>query len=228
MESNIIKAIRELSSRTDTNIANTRRELVSQMAKVHRELNSEVAQHHREIDSKVARTQRELDSKIAQHHRKLESEMASNHRELKSEMASNHRGLKYEVDKLDTIDWIVYLTFILSLVCIKYLQAASNPMLISTSAQFLEWAPWCALTELTLLCSELPLGSCSGQSTGPRLKRQKPFSRLNKLEKSNRIKIDCLYTYSLFWFLACLISTSPLLFLPLLYCTLTRRAKQML
>ena len=169
MESNIIKAVRELSLRTDTNIANTRQELISQMAKSHRELNSEVAQHHREIDSKVARTQMELDSK-----------MASNHREIRSKMTSNHRELKYEVGKLDTMSWMVYITFLLSLVCIKYLQAASNLMLISTSTYFLECAPWRASTELTLLCLELPLGSCSRQSTGPRLKRQKLFSRLNK------------------------------------------------
>ena len=120
MESNIIKAIRELSSRTDTNIANTRQELISQMVKAHRELDSEVAQHHREIDPKVARTQRELDSKIAQHQRELEPEMASNHRE--------------QVKKLDTIYFLVNFTFLLSLVCIKYLQASSNLMLISTSA----------------------------------------------------------------------------------------------
>ena len=125
MESNIIKAIRELSSRTDTNIANTRQELISQMVKAHQELNSEVAQHHREIDSKVARTQRELGSKIAQHHRELEPEMASNHRK--------------QVEKLDTIYWLVIFTYWFSLVCIKYLQTSSNLMLISTSSHILEW-----------------------------------------------------------------------------------------
>jgi len=169
MESNIIKAIRELSSRADTNIVNTRRELTSQMVKARQELGSEIAQHHRGLDSKMAKTQRELDSKMAQHHRELESEMASNYREL-----------KYEVGKLDTIDWFVYFTFLLSLVCIEYLQAASNLVLISASSHFLECAPWGAPTELTSLCSELPLGSCSRQSTGQRLKRQNPFSRLNK------------------------------------------------
>ena len=131
-----MKAIRELSSRTDANIANTRRELISQMVKAHQELDSEVAQHRREINSKVARTQRELDSKIDQHHRELEPEMASNHQE--------------QAEKLKNMYWFVRITFLLSLVCIKYLQASSNLMLISTSGHFLEWGTP-HTTDLTLL-----------------------------------------------------------------------------
>ena len=206
MESNIIKAVRELSLRTDTNIANTRRELISQMAKSQRELDSGIAQHHREIDSKVAETQQELDS----------------------EMASNHRELKYEVDKLDTMNWMVYITFLLSLVCIKYLQAAFNLMLISTSTHFLECVPWRASTELTLLCLELPLGSCSRQSTGPRLKRQKLFLGLIKLEKRLSLYLLVILVPRTGWCYYCLISTSRLLPLPLLYYTLDRCAKQTL
>ena len=104
MESNIIKAIRELSSRTDTNIANTRRELISQMAK-----------SHRELDSKVAGTQRELESK-----------MADNHQELKDEVES-------QGGKLDGIELTLWILLPMSIVCIMCLQATSNLMLISTS-----------------------------------------------------------------------------------------------
>ncbi|PUU83420.1 hypothetical protein B9Z19DRAFT_1142632 [Tuber borchii] len=125
MEGNIIKAIRELSSRTDTSITNTRRELISQMVKAHRELDSEMAQNHRKLELKIAQHYREVDSKMAQHdlklefqrarnHRELKNEMASNHRELKHEMGSNHRELKYGIWKLDTIEWFVYFTFLLS------------------------------------------------------------------------------------------------------------------
>lgn len=164
MESNITKATRDLSSKTDANIANTHRVLMSQ----------------------IESTRNDLRLEIETNRHKLSLEMAQYHLELMSQMAKNSQGPEPQVPELP---WLVRdypalkgMLFGVALVgvpmvCTMYLQAAFDLVLISTRVQDF-------LSQAFLASSKPSLGTSSRHGTEPGLNQPKPPSLTSAHPKS--------------------------------------------
>ncbi|PUU83422.1 hypothetical protein B9Z19DRAFT_1119243 [Tuber borchii] len=115
LENNITKATRDLSSRTNANIPNTHRVLMSQ----------------------IESTPQLLLSEIEANRHKLSLEMAQHHRELMSRMARNSQGPKPQVREYPRLEGFLFgvVLFWVPIVCTMYLQAAFDLVLISTRVQ---------------------------------------------------------------------------------------------
>ena len=146
MESNITKATRDLSSKTDANIANTHRVLMSQ----------------------IESTRNDLRLEIETNRHKLSLEMAQYHQQLMSQMAKNSQGPKQvlECPMLEGMLFGVVLLWI-PLVCTMYLQAAFDLMLISTRVQDF-------ISQACLASSKPSLGTSFRHGTEPGLNRPTP------------------------------------------------------